>query len=231
MNKYFYLLASLCLAAFFGCQNDNDMNASFSKEKGTISATIDSVGKVHNYLLEQMKDSEIGLCISNKTKMKDLVNCFQRLNDNGKYCYNEIMTRADNDNADFSEFENMAIEDFDVKSIRTLVLKRINANDNIDIDVKKAIEIISDPDGNPLSEQNLSLIEQNKNKKGGLLLIVFKNIAEGSDEYWPQTRDSQSRAVIVADGIGGVLGTTCSGVMGILWGAGFSYACDMCLSN
>lgn len=106
MNKYFYLLASLCLAAFFGCQNDNDMNASFSKEKGTISATIDSVGKVHNYLLEQMKDSEIGLCISNKTKMKDLVNCFQRLNDNGKYCYNEIMTRADNDNADFSEFEN-----------------------------------------------------------------------------------------------------------------------------
>ena len=85
MNKYFYLLASLCLAAFFGCQNDNDMNASFSKEKGTISATIDSVGKVHNYLLEQMKDSEIGLCISNKTKMKDLVNCFQRLNDNGKY--------------------------------------------------------------------------------------------------------------------------------------------------
>ena len=54
--------------AFFGCQNDNDMNASFSKEKGTISATIDSVGKVHNYLLEQMKDSEIGLCISNKTK-------------------------------------------------------------------------------------------------------------------------------------------------------------------
>ena len=216
MNKYFYLLASLCLAAFFGCQNDNDMNASFSKEKGTISATIDSVGKVHNYLLEQMKD---------------LVNCFQRLNDNGKYCYNEIMTRADNDNADFSEFENMAIEDFDVKSIRTLVLKRINANDNIDIDVKKAIEIISDSDGNPLSEQNLSLIEQNKNKKGGHLLIVFKNIAEGSDEYWPQTRDSQSRAVIVADGIGGVLGTTCSGVMGILWGAGFSYACDMCLSN
>lgn len=210
MNKYFYLLASLCLAAFFGCQNDNDMNASFSKEKGTISATIDSVGKVHNYLLEQMKDSEIGLCISNKTKMKDLVNCFQRLNDNGKYCYNEIMTRADNDNADFSEFENMAIEDFDVK---------------------KAIEIISDSDGNPLSEQNLSLIEQNKNKKGGHLLIVFKNIAEGSDEYWPQTRDSQSRAVIVADGIGGVLGTTCSGVMGILWGAGFSYACDMCLSN
>ena len=195
------------------------MNASFSKEKGTISATIDSVRKVHNYLLEQMKDSEIGLCISNKTKMKDLVNCFQKLNDNGKYCYNEIMTRADNDNADFSEFENMAIEDFDVKSIRTLVLKRINANDNIDIDVKKAIEIISDPDGNPLSEQNLSLIEQNK------------NIAEDSDEYWPQTRDSQSRAVIVADGIGGVLGTTCSGVMGILWGAGFSYACDMCLSN
>lgn len=116
MNKYFYLLAALCLAAFFGCQNDNDMNASFSKEKGTISATIDSVGKVHNYLLEQMKDSEIGLCISNKTKMKDLVNCFQRLNDNGKYCYNEIMTRADNDNADFSEFENMAIEDFDVKA-------------------------------------------------------------------------------------------------------------------
>ena len=55
-----------------------------------------------------MKDSEIGLCISNKTKMKDLVNCFQRLNDNGKYCYNEIMTRADNDNADFSKFENMA---------------------------------------------------------------------------------------------------------------------------
>lgn len=53
MNKYFYLLAALCLAAFFGCQNDNDMNASFSKEKGTISATIDSVGKVHNYLLEQ----------------------------------------------------------------------------------------------------------------------------------------------------------------------------------
>lgn len=163
--------------------------------------------------------------------MKDLVNCFQRLNDNGKYCYNDIMTRADNDNADFSEFENMAIEDFDVKSIRTLVLKRINANDNIDIDVKKAIEIISDPDGNPLSEQNLSLIEHNKDKKGGHLLIVFKNIAKGSDEYWPQTRDSQSRAVIVADGIGGVLGTTCSGVMGILWATGFSYACDMCLSN
>lgn len=67
-EQVFYLLASLCLAAFFGCQNDNDMNASFSKEKGTISATIDSVGKVHNYLLEQMKDSEIGLCISNKTK-------------------------------------------------------------------------------------------------------------------------------------------------------------------
>ena len=121
MNKYFYLLAALCLAAFFGCQNDNDMNASFSKEKGTISATIDSVGKVHNYLLEQMKDSEIGLCISNKTKMKDLVNCFQKLNDNGKYCYNEIMTRADNDNADFSEFENMAIEEIGRASCRERV--------------------------------------------------------------------------------------------------------------
>lgn len=77
MNKYFYLLAALCLAAFFGCQNENDINGSFSKEKGTISATIDSVGKVHNYLLEQMKCSEIGLGISNKTKMKDLVNCFR----------------------------------------------------------------------------------------------------------------------------------------------------------
>ena len=69
MNKYFYLLASLCLAAFFGCQNDNDMNASFSKEKGTISATIDSVGKVHNYLLESLVSTK-NFLVTSRLKIK-----------------------------------------------------------------------------------------------------------------------------------------------------------------
>lgn len=229
MKKFIYLISMAGLLTMASCQEENNMNVQPVEEK--TLASIDNIGEVHNYLLDQMKLTEQKLEISDKTRMKDLVNNFQMLNDNGKYYCNEVMTRANAEQSDFSEFENLEIADFDLSQMRSLVLKRINANKNIDEEVKKVIEIISDPNGNPLSEENLAMVEKNKDKKGGELLIVFKNIASSSNSYWPTTRSQQSRAVMIADAVGGVLGTTCSGVMGIIWGAGFSYAYDKCTDN
>ena len=204
-----------CLGLFWSCSS-NDDNV-IVKDK--TLATIENMGEVHNYLLGQMKFAEKTAKISDKTLMKDLIKNFQTLNADGKYYYHEVMTRTSAEISDFSEFENLEIGNFDLDELRFLILKRIAANKDIDAEVKKALEVISDPLGNPLSDKNLLLIETNKDKQGGNLLVVFKYIAESSNVYWASTStwSAQSRAVIIADGIGGVLGTACSGVMGIIW--------------
>lgn len=234
MKKYFFFTLSFILFILFACSKyDHEIyDQPIKKEK----ISLQNMGEVHNYLLELRRSThqkdDFEAVKNGQIKFEDFYKAFtEELNQNDRYIVNPTVTKAF-DNEVFEKIMNLSInKDFYIKA-RELALAYLYSNSDINQDVTEAIAKISDIDYYLTDDEISDIINSNKNKKGGQLLIVFKNIYQSSSEYWNTkrvlTKSSQSRSIMIADGIGGVLGTTCNGVMGIIWATAFSYALDAC---
>lgn len=79
-------------------------------------------------------------------------------------------------------------------------------------------------------ENYVKEILQQEAKSQDYKVEVYSSIYKASSEFWgnirPQTKDDDSRMVIIADGIGGLAGLLFGGVCSVITGTAMSYMAD-----
>ncbi len=224
------IFCMLCVSFLTNCQESQGLNETEQKRK----ITFENIGEVHNDLLAsyQSKSKTRGLETAS-TKSKKMSTYFDEFKDelynSTKYDIDEKeKIKVQNSINSFQDVSNLKIDENFYNNALKLTLKRIINNDEISNEVKEALIKITDLNNNITDNEISSLVEKYKDYKGGEYLVVSKKIYKSSSVYWhPATKSSASRATIIADVVGGVLGATCGGVMSVIWGGAFSYAMDM----
>lgn len=223
----FYLFVFCFLV--ISCQNESASDHAVIVQKEEI--TIDNIGAVHNYLLDSYFANNNCITLNNSRNMDAFFNAFKdQLMKNDKYYVSqEALTRSNEEIEYFQDIMDLKIDNNFYNNARALVLKKIDDNLEISNEVKDVIHKITDL--NISDNERFSLIDKYKSYQGGELLVEFKNIYISSSEYWQihrpiVTRSSSSTPVILADGVGGLLGAFCSGPMGVVWCTAFSYVMD-----
>lgn len=188
------------------------------------------LGVVHNYLLDSYFANTNCITLRDSRNMDAFFNAFkdQMLKNDKYYVPEEVLTRSYKEIEYFQDIMDLKIDRNFYNNARYLVLKKIDDRTDISDEVKDAIHKITD--SNLGNYERFSLIDKYKSYNGGEMLVAFKNIYMSSSEYWKMhkpvlTRSDDSYGYL-ADALGGLLGTCCSGYMGLIWGAAFSYVMD-----
>lgn len=231
-------LAAFAIAAMFAmasCENEESQGTLPSSLDPTEkkSITIDNMGEIHNEVLQTLanKYSVQTRAVGDTFVLRNVADCVVLSANEVIYSGKYEVTEQDVEDATNSiqRFGN-----FSVINVDTTIYE--NLREQIHYEMRKwridpqvagiMSDIINNPENMPSKERLLLAVEMFRDKPGGDLLEAFVNTCIASASYWPVTRNAASRRNIIADAIGGVLGCTCSGVMGVIWAAAFSYAYD-----
>lgn len=232
MKKAVIIISCMCLLV--SCRSEQTCLKDIKKEY----ITYQNIGNAHNYLLElgqlkQRYDVFIG-----KPKVDYTVNDYIQeyvkilLNNDKYYSDNAIITRSIQSMEEFPSFINLKIDKNFHENIRTILLAHLDCNP----EVKGIIEQFTDIRNTITQREVYDAIKNYHGNEDRELLMVFENILKASSKYWEtkesrySTRtsvyDEKNKRVIWADAIGGILGSTCTPWMGLLWGAACSHAMD-----
>ncbi|MDR0657595.1 MAG: hypothetical protein LBG18_01435 [Mediterranea sp.] len=202
--------------------------------------TLQKVGEIHNYLLKKAHTSASPqLILLNKKEDATIGEYFHAfkeilLNDD-KYYYNESFLTSSLDDYlyFFEDFMTIKVNTHFLENARKLLFEKLENDENISTEVIEVLRKVSDIKYSYTDDELKLAISRSNPSEGSDLIFAFNEVAKASSCYWsssyPITRDSSNRTIIIADGIGGVLGAFCGGVMSVIWGAAFSYSMDMCL--
>lgn len=213
---------------FFSCDNE-------SIEKGPLdkkTITVNNIGEIHNYLLDEYLRSKPGISLKSKGEVKtfgEVYRGFEKILANSdKYSMSTTIksTRTKSGEADLlKSFADLKVDANFNAEIKKRFISHVSSLENVDKEVVAALL-------STLKDNLYGELSEITDSKGSELISIYNNVFKSSSEYWAVNasntkashvkRSATNKEIIWSDAAGAILGAGCGGVMSILMGAAFS---------